>query len=278
MGAGAVMNDQTFGAEEEEWSFDYVVASEEFLMGVFVWRFRELGVCRCAVDALKRKERCKGLRRVRFAEDVIINEREREENGMAMEQEPREAVEWWQFVTSMKMLHSKQFLKRIVGSAEYLDMQAGVRLEGESEGMESGLTRWRTSAHRFFSKLRQRLGERRSLSHAEEEDDGDYVEYIEAPKGDDGECVEYIEPSEFHVVAVEYDYGEVNAEGAGEENAWADVVDYRSCEVALRVACGRVLRKWCDGWGVCLACSLKWKKTSYGNCPEHLFSSKHGIV
>ena len=57
-------------------------------------------------------------------------------------------------------------------------MQAGVRLEGESEGMESGLTRWRTSAHRFFSKLRQRLGERRSLSHAEEEDDGDYVEYI----------------------------------------------------------------------------------------------------
>ena len=107
-------------------------------------------------------------------------------------------------------------------------MQAGVRLEGESEGMESGLTRWRTSAHRFFSKLRQRLGERRSFSQAGKEDDGDYVGYIEAPKGDDGECVEYIEPPEFHVVTIEYDYGEVNAERVGEENPWADVVDDRS--------------------------------------------------
>ena len=235
-----------------------------------------------------------------------------------MEEEPREAAEWWQFVTSTKMLHSKrlqrlwreqQFLKRVVGSAEYLDMQAGVRLEGESEGMESGLTCWRTSAHRFFSKLRQRLGERRSFSHVEEEDDGecveyieapefhvvtveydygevnaegageeisfadmveglpvpdvvDYVEYIEASECDDGVCVEYIDPPDFHVVTVEYDYGEVNAEGAGEENPWVgmdedvpvpDVVDDRSYKVALREARGRVLRKWCDGWGECLA-------------------------
>ena len=151
-------------------------------------------------------------------------------------------------------------------------MQAGVRLEGESEGMESGLTCWRTSAHRFFSELRQRLGERRSFSHVEEEDDGECVEYIEAPEfhvvtleydygevnaegageeisfadiveelpvpvvfdcveciealeGDDGECVQYPEPPEFHVVTVEYDYGEVNAEGAGEEISFADMVE-----------------------------------------------------
>ena len=87
------MNGETFGAEVEEWSFDFVVESEEFHMGVFVGRSREPRVCRCAVDALKRKERCKRFRRVRFAEDVIINESETKEMAVTMEEEPREAAE-----------------------------------------------------------------------------------------------------------------------------------------------------------------------------------------
>ena len=108
-------------------------------MGVFVGRSREVRMCRCAVDALRRKKRCKRFRRVGFAEDVIINESEREEMAVTMEEEPREAAEWWQFVTSTKMLHTKrlqrlwreqQFLKRIVGGSEYLDMQAGVAVGG----------------------------------------------------------------------------------------------------------------------------------------------------
>ena len=84
------MNDETF--HSEEWR----------------GRNREPRMYRCAVDALKLKERCKRFRRVRFAEDVIINERERKEMVVTMEEEPREAVKWWQFVTSTKMLHTKR--------------------------------------------------------------------------------------------------------------------------------------------------------------------------
>ena len=86
------MNDQTFGGGLKEWSFDFVVESEEFHMGVFVGRSREPRMCRCAVDALKRKKRCKRFRRVGFAEDVIINESEREEIAVTMEEESREAA------------------------------------------------------------------------------------------------------------------------------------------------------------------------------------------
>ena len=127
----------------------------------------------------------------------------------------------------------------------------------------------------------QRLAERRSFSQAEEEDNGEYVEYIEAPEVDDGEYVEYIEAPVFHVVDVEYYYGEVNMESVAEENPWADMVEEVSVhdavydcsyEVALREARGRVLRKMCDGWGECLACSLKSKKTRYGQPADHFLT------
>ena len=106
----------------------------------------------------------------------------------------------------------------------------------------------------------------------DEEDGAEYVEYTEAP--------------EFYVVDAECYYGEVNMEAATDDaNPWADMVDEapipdavhdRSYQVALREARGRVLRKMCDGWGECLACSLKSKKTRYGNGPEHFLTIDHG--
>ena len=70
------MNDETFCGELEEWRLEE-------------WRGpnREPRMCRCAVDALKLKERCKRFRRLRFAEDVIINESERKEMAVTMEEE-----------------------------------------------------------------------------------------------------------------------------------------------------------------------------------------------
>ena len=106
----------------------------------------------------------------------------------------------------------------------------------------------------------------------EEEDGAEYVEYTEAP--------------EFYVVDAECYYGEVNMEAATDDpNPWADMVDEtpipdavhdRSSQVALREARGRVLRKMCDGWGECLACSLKSKKTRYGNGVDHFLTDGHG--
>ena len=49
-----------------------------------------------------------------FRRNVFISERDGEENAMAMEYEPREAVKWWQFVTSTKMLHTMR-LQRLWG-------------------------------------------------------------------------------------------------------------------------------------------------------------------
>ena len=60
------------------------------------------------------------MRRVCFAEDVIINECEREENAISMEEEPREAAEWWQFVTSTKMLNTER-LQRLWREQEFLE-------------------------------------------------------------------------------------------------------------------------------------------------------------
>ena len=67
-------------------------------------------------------------------------------------------------------------------------------------------------------------------------------------------------------------------EATDEADPWADMVEEvpvpdavhdRSYEVALREARGCILRKWSGGWGECLACSLKSKKTRYGNGQEH---------
>ena len=49
-----------------------------------------------------------------FRRHVFISERGGKETAMAMEYEPREAVKWWQFVTSTKMLHTKR-LQRMWG-------------------------------------------------------------------------------------------------------------------------------------------------------------------
>ena len=89
---------------------------------------------------------------------------------------------------------------------------------------------------------------------------------VEDEEGEGGaEYVEYTEAPEFYVVDAECYYGEVNMEATDDANPWADMVDEtpipdavhdRSYQVALREARGRVLRKMCDGWGECLACSL----------------------
>ena len=65
------------------------------------------------------QERCKRFRRFRFVEDVIISERDGEENAMAMEYERREAAECWEYFTSTKMLHTKR-LQRLWG--EYVSI------------------------------------------------------------------------------------------------------------------------------------------------------------
>ena len=182
----------------------------------------------------------------------------------AIEADIREGVCWWEFVTSSKMLvtrrlqrlwQKQQFLARVAGDLDYIDMQAGVKLESESKGFVSGARRGRVGAHRFFSKLRHRLAERRAILDMERflrglgieldveafvkccrgnmdlsEDDAsvpcpDMQQMGVEDEEEDAEYVEYIEAPEFYVVDAECYYGEVNMESVAEENSWADMGD-----------------------------------------------------
>ena len=85
-----------------------------------------------------------------------------EETFVGVETDIREGVCWWEFVTSSKMLATRrlqrlwqkqQCFARVAGDLEYIDMQAGVKLESESKEFVSGARRGRVGAHRFFSKF-----------------------------------------------------------------------------------------------------------------------------